>query len=403
MAPEPVTALLDRWIRLLCAGGHRVSGSLECRAAAAEIRKSMEAAGLATEAEEFDFRASHPHGLVLHFSLLVASALLTLAGHPTPALGLSLLVLVSVYGSETGRYDLFNLLLARRRGANIVGRWNPSGARRLVVLAHHDGTRQARVFEPGRARKFAQATKNWPLFLRAPFFLLNLGVAAVVLSALARHWVAGPAVAVPALYGAASLSFGILIMADWARGAPIPAAGDNASAVAAMMAVAGGLRERCPKDLEVWCVATDAEELGLKGAAAFCKRHAGGLRDKPTIFVNLESLGSGRLCRLAREAGYLIPGAVPYPPIAGELVEAAARRLGRRPLPVEDAPAGTDGQVLIRFGLRGVSLLGLLEIGYVENYHWPTDTPDNVDLKVAAEAVEWTWAIAASWAGDKYA
>lgn len=394
--PGP-TETLDRWIRLLCRGGHRVSGSPECRAAAAEIRKGMEAAGLAAEAEEFHFRPSHPHGLVLHFSALVLSALLSLAGHSTSALVLAAVAYASAVGSETGRFDLLNLVLRPCRGVNVVGRWNPGGARRLVLFAHYDGTRQARVFEPVRAEKFARAMKDLPFFLRAPFFLLNLGILAVFLAALSGLAGLRSAVALPALYGAASLGLGVFIMQDWMRGRPIPAANDNASAVAAMMAFGADLRKRCPENLEVWLVATDAEELGLKGAAAFCKRHAKGLGDKPTFFVNLESLGSGRLCYLAREAGYIIPGSIWYSPLAREMVEAAARRLGKPSIPVEDAPAGTDGQVLRRSGLQGVSLLGLLEIGYVENYHWPTDTPENVDRSVAAEAVEWTWAIAEAW------
>ncbi len=394
---QPAT---NRWIRLLCAGGHRVSGSPECRAAAEEIRKGMEAAGLAVAEEEFTFRPSHPHGLVLHFSLLVLSALLSLAGRPAPALVIAAVAYLSAVGSELGRFDLLNLVQPPRRGVNVAGRWNPGGARRLILFAHYDGTRQAQVFEPVRAEKFSRAFKGLPFFLRAPFFLLNLGILAAFLAALLG--LAGlPGAAVPALYGAAVLSFGLFVMQDWMRGKPVPAANDNGSGVAAMMAVAADLRSRCPTDLEVWCVATDAEELGLKGAAAFCARHRGRLDDKPTFFVNLESLGSGRLCYLAREAGYIIPGSIRYSPLAREMVEAAARRLGRPPIPVEDAPAGTDGQVLRRNGLEGVSLLGLLEIGYVKNYHWPTDTPENVDLRIAAEAVEWTWAIAGAWGARK--
>lgn len=388
---------LRHWVGLLCARGHRVTGSPECRAAAEALAKGMEGAGLDVATEEFTHRPSHPTGLVLHYSLFLLAGLLAVLGAPALGLPLAALAMVSAYGSETGKFDLFNLLQRPRLGANVVGRWNMGGKRRVILMAHYDGTRAGRVFEPHRARRFSAASKEWPFHLRSPTLPLNIGVGAVFAANLLALGGPGPLVLVPALYGVVAMGFGVLVMADWARATPIAAASDNGTGAALLLAVAERLRAECSADLEVWLVATDAEEVGLNGAKAFCHRHRSAFREKPTLLVNVDTVGSGRICRITREGGYILPLGLRYPPEGAEAVAAAARLLGRPPLPAEEAPVGTDGQILLRNGLRAVTLLGLTEEGYSEHYHWTTDVPENVDYKVAADAVEWAWAIARAW------
>lgn len=396
-----LTETLDTWVRLLCREGHRVSGSPECRRAAEEIRKGFEASGLEAASEEFTFRPSHPHGLILHYSVFIASTILSLAGAPAVGLAVAVAGVVSVYGSETGRFDILNLALPPRQGANVVGRWNPSGARRLVVVAHYDGTRAGRAFEPHRAKRFSAATKDWPFFLRSPLLLLNLAIGAVFLAALLGLAGARIAALLPGAYGVAALAIGVFIMADWALARPIAGASDNASGVALLLALAARLPQGAPPGLDVWLVATDAEEIGLKGASAFCRMNRRALGEKPTFFVNVDTLGSGSVVALAREGGYVLPMGVRYSPLTRQVLEEAARRRGRSPPPSEDAPVGTDGQILVRNGLTGATFICLTADGYSEHYHWTTDTPENVDLRVVADAVEWTWALAEAWASRR--
>lgn len=398
MAREAEATVVE-WLRLLCAGGHRVSGSPECRKAEEEIRKGFEAGGLKAESEEFTFRPSHPHGLILHYSLLILSGLLSLGGQPGAGLLLALAALVSAYGSETGKFDLFNLLQPARRGANVVGRWNPDGARRVVVVAHYDGTRAGRIFDPDRVKWFIRASRNWrPVFLKSPFILLTLGVVGILLAPLLLFAEAGLPAFILGGYGVAALAVGVLLMADWMVARPIAAANDNGTGAAVLLAMAEQMKRRCPKELEVWLVATDAEELGLKGAAAFCARHRMRFGDKPTLFINLDTVGKGNLRWLVWEGGYILPLGLHYPPWIREIVEGAAKRLGRPAIGSEAVGAGTDGQILLRNGLPTLTLIALHEEGWPENYHWPTDVPESVDPKVTVEALEWTWAAAETWA-----
>ncbi|MBI4361694.1 MAG: M28 family peptidase [Euryarchaeota archaeon] len=396
--PPPAEERIREWLQVLCRGGHRVSGSPECRAAALEIRRGMEAAGLAVGDEEFAFHPSHPTGLILHYAVFILAALLTLRGAPLPGLLLAGVAMASAYGSETGRWDLLLHLTPRRRGVNIVGHGNPGGTRRLIVMAHYDGTRAGRVFNPRVTERFGPRVKGLPFLLQSPFLPLNLGILGVFLSPLLTLAGAALPATLLALYGILSLAIGSLLMADWAVAPPIPAANDNGTGVAAMLAAAPGLQA---PGLEVWLVATDAEELGLKGATAFCHRHRQTIRSKPTLFLNLESVGCGRLCTLSKEGGYVLPLGLAYPPAARRALEEAARRQSKPPLPVEMAPVGTDAQILLRRRLQAITLIAFSAHAFIENYHWPTDTPENVDTGVVREAVEWTRAIAQTWAEQK--
>jgi hypothetical protein len=80
-----------------------------------------------------------------------------------------------------------------------------------------------------------------------------------------------------------------------------PGALDNGSGVGALLELARGWRPRPEAPVEVIWVATGSEEVGSDGAQAFLRRYESWWREKPTLLINLESVGAGTRIRLAGE------------------------------------------------------------------------------------------------------
>ncbi|MHA1383791.1 MAG: M28 family metallopeptidase [Candidatus Helarchaeota archaeon] len=68
-----------------------------------------------------------------------------------------------------------------------------------------------------------------------------------------------------------------------------PGALDNASAVGILLALAKKFRKKPLKNVDLYFVATGAEELGLYGAAAYIQKHKSEFNPKNTYFLNYDS------------------------------------------------------------------------------------------------------------------
>ena len=53
---------------------------------------------------------------------------------------------------------------------------------------------------------------------------------------------------------------------------------------------------------------------------------------------------------------------------------------------LRNVPFATDALVATRRGLPAFTVASLNDEGYVPHYHWPSDTPENVDLRSVEEA-----------------
>jgi Zn-dependent M28 family amino/carboxypeptidase len=126
--------------------------------------------------------------------------------------------------------------------------------------------------------------------------------------------------------------------------------------------------------VEVVFVAPGCEESGMGGTAAFLRTHDS--RPDPTVFLSLDTLGSGTPIVAAAEAT-LFPHA--YREADLDLADAGAVRAGVAAPERWRVGAWTDA-VLARFaGLPAISLLSVGPNGIYPNWHLPTDTPERVD------------------------
>jgi hypothetical protein len=120
---------------------------------------------------------------------------------------------------------------------------------------------------------------------------------------------------------------------------------------------------------------------------AFCELHLGDLPADRTFFLSLDTLGSPHLLVLRGE-GML--GMVEYPRESLELLDALADELGIRLFPNLRLRNATDGVYPLNAGYHCASLCSCTELKQPGNYHWPTDTPENVDYGTLADAVRLT-------------
>jgi hypothetical protein len=278
------------------------------------------------------------------FGVLALAGLL-----PLPA---RLAALVALELDASGRAPL---PLATGEGANVVARVPAAEERRatLVLMAHHDTQRAGLVWapalhRPGAARRLR--TRSIPPYLALSALVVGLGLRRASLAIAA-------------------------LSAEQALRSPVPGANDNATGVAAVLALLERWSARPFDHLEVVAVFPGSEESGMAGARAFFATHA--FDPATTLVLNLDTLGSGTPIVLEAEHALLRH-------------RYAARDLALVPADVERWTIGgwTDALQAKLAGLRALSLLSIGPEGTFTHYHHPSDTPEHVDFASVRACVE---------------
>ena len=289
----------------------------------------------------------------------VVHALHALAGliAPLPAL-------ISLELEASGRLQWLRRLLPAGRGFNVVAE-RGQGDRTVVVVAHHDAARTGLVWHPwivavGAARNLRRRRIDG---YEQP---LALGFLLAALPCTRR-------------LGRALLLLGAALQLDVARSRTVPGANDNATGVAALLALA----DDPPPGVRLVLVATGCEESGMGGMAAFLREHHFDLRS--TLFLSLDTLGCGTPIVLSGEGTILEHRyAEEDLALAGETPR---WRIG-----------GWTDAILPRFtGHHSISLLSMGP-GHFTHYHHPSDTPEHVDWTSVDGCLRLARQIVAGWA-----
>jgi hypothetical protein len=244
-----------------------------------------------------------------------------------------------------------------------------SSLARVVFLAHYDSKSQ-----------------RLPTGVRVALVLL-VTAGCLVLSLLGAVEAAWPgAIGGEAMAGGSGLVvlclIGLMLNASGNRS---PGALDNASGLAVMLELARSWRPREGRPIEAVFLASGAEEVGLDGARAFLLRHEWWLRERPTLLINLESVGAGDQVLLA--------GAVE----AVGMAERVAKELGLPTSRFRILGAGMDHEPFAAAGLDALSLLGDV-VGNSTAMHSPRDDGRLVDRAALIRAASlashlaWAWA-----------
>ena len=280
-----------------------------------------------------------------------------------------------------GRLWFRRAVLPHRTTWNVVAETGDRQAERTIVfIAHHDAAHSGLVFHPELPRigmrlapqQHERASQSVPIM-----YGVFLGPALIALGAVLRRAGLRRAGLFFALGATAN-------MADIGARRVVPGANDNLSSVAVLVALAQALRERPLLGVRVILLSTGSEESFMEGMQGFGRRHFQDLPASSTEFVCLECVGSPELCVVEGEGMLRMRD---YPEEARDALERAGTLAGvqlRRGL---RTVAASDALIALRAGYRVSLLGGIDETKFPANYHWPTDTPENLTWESVEAAV----------------
>jgi hypothetical protein len=350
--------------------GARRATSLGEAQAAAYLDGRLRRAGLRVSADAFRAPAGLAwDGVVL--ALLAAVSVILYYEVPLPSLALSLwnfaIAVVALWRSS-------NPFLARKQPSqNVIAtraleappRW------RVVLLAPLDTPPAT----PQIARRLSAGTR--PLFGRV------IACGAIVVLALLAFF--GPLEVRRLLWYAQFAAVVYLLtlaaLEAWQARAPATAgAANHAGALAAMLESADTLNDLT--QTELWAVALGATDSGA-GLADLLRRYP--FDPQMTLFIGLESIGSGLLSYVTREGRLPQRSADPLLVRLVAETDAADPLINIEPRPYYSEP--TLQYALHRSHYRSLTIIGLDADGSPAQRGSPTDTPDRIDAEMVDRAV----------------
>jgi hypothetical protein len=272
-----------------------------------------------------------------------------------------------------GRLWFRRAALPHRDTFNVVAEaGDPDGAETVVVVAHHDAAHSGLVFHPALPRLFAER------------FPAQHERAEQTVPIMYATWLGPVMVALGSLLGRASLVRAGSLLASCAAGAMldigrsevVPGANDNLSAVAVLLALARSLSERPAPGVRVLLLSTGSEESFMEGMQGFIRRHRASLDPASTTVLCLECVGSPTLTLVEAEGMLRMRY---YSEAARERLAQAAAALNVEIVRGLRTIAATDALVALRRGYAAATLASIDETKFPANYHWPSDTPENLD------------------------
>jgi hypothetical protein len=375
---DELRAELEGVVRHL-ASFERPSASDGERRAAAWIAQRLSEHGCEARVEQERAHGTYwwPMGLLC---ALAGTAALT--GRRIPALTAGAFATAAIADDITGGRQWFRRrLLPSRPTWNVVAEGGDRYAERtVVVVAHHDAAHTSLLFSPAPS---AFVGKHLPGLIErtdtTPPLMWPVigGPLLVAAGALLRARAVRLAGGILALASAASFA------EIGARGV-VPGANDNLTGVATLAGLARRLADDPVAGVRVLLVSTGSEESFMEGMQAFARRHFATLPTDRTYVICVDTVGSPELVLLEGEGMLRMHD---YPAAFRELVAQCARRAGvhlRRGLRFRNA---TDALIARRAGYPTVMLGSINRYKLPDNYHWPTDVPDNVDFSTTANAV----------------
>jgi hypothetical protein len=271
--------------------------------------------------------------------------------------------------------------LPHRSTWNVVAETGDADARHTVVLvAHHDAAHSGIMFHPAIPRFAGRHFRG--LLERSDttppvMFPVFGGPLLVALGSLLSRALLRVGVTLSAGSAAMFVEIG-------ARSA-VPGANDNLTGVATLIGVARELQAQPLEGVRVVLVSTGSEESFMEGMQAFGRRHFSRFSPAHTHFICVDTVGSPTLIELECEGMLVMRD---YPEDFKTLVSDCAAEVGvelQRGLRFRNA---TDGLISLRAGYPTVMLGSVNELKLPSNYHWRTDTADNVEYQSVADAVK---------------
>jgi hypothetical protein len=359
------------------------------RAAAYVIRDRLVGHGCRGVVEEVSAYRSYAWPIGVLSAVGAVSAMASLRGHRVwGAIGGAAAAAGIIDDVTGGRMVCRRAVMRPGTAYNVIAETgDPASRRTLVVLAHHDAAPSGYVFD--------QTATQW-LAERRP------DIVEAMKSNPPLWWpvIAGPAlVALGSVTGSRRLRWLGLIgalgslaaMVDIGRRPAVPGANDNLSGVAAIIGLADALARDPLDGLRVLLVSAGAEEALQEGIRGFARNHFGHLPTASTWFLNLDTVGSGRLVLLEGE------GPVRMHDYDSDFKGLVARCAADRDIPLLRglrSRSSTDGSVPRRHGYPTATVVSVDRRKLMPHYHLDSDLPEHVDYDCVANAARLAEAVA---------
>ncbi len=379
-APSAEAALRDALgvIRMLASdiGPRRPCSAAEQRAATALVAW-LNRRGVGARTEEFSGYSTFAKPYAPLFAAALAGGLLQRARGPRRrAAGTALALGSAVVGALEAdlRRTPLSDALSTESSVNVIGRVPAGGPTRLRVclVGHLDTSRCGAIFHPAVAPHLAKV-------LQIP----AISATVLAIGPLLRRAPGGRMLHAAAL-GGMVLSLAALAEREL-RGSDVPGASDNASGAAVAMQLAAECAASPLDHTEVDLLITSCEESGMLGAQAYARGHEE--RAAASTFLNFDTVGGpAPLTYILREGS-----ASANRPASARLVQMLEAIALRRPdlglVPARTTPGlPTDATPMRARGWEAITLLAQGDT--IPNYHWPTDTYENVDPPTVGRALE---------------
>jgi len=275
---------------------------------------------------------------------------------------------IAMLVAETSGHAIDLSIMPRFASQNVLTRPVRQAARTIIITAHYDTQRGSFLFHP----KFVD---HLPLFFNVCYASVFVAIVGVALGA-ARFAAAGYVLWTSLILCSCAC---VVYLAAEICGRYTPGANDNGTGVALALWLASEYAKRpreFPEECDLRFLFTGGEEAGCRGMKAFLKSEGGQLEPRRVRFVNLDNLGTAMITYLSGEGMLLYRHAgATLLAIARGLRETAGRPIQEQAnllLPTDALPA-------LALGFEAISFLGKDSAGRMGNYHWRTDTFDNVD------------------------
>jgi len=373
--------------------GPRLTGTPECLQAAERIHDELASACDSAKIESFSFHREALLSFMRVFFIAYLSAIpvLIFGGHWFVPAILSLL-----FGSAFALTEFllyltpFDRFFRKHCGYNVSGFIEPAGEvkQQIVVSGHHDSAYVFNFFK-----------KHQKLY--APRIILGLIVYHLMLLLLVCWGLAE-------FFHVSTPGFANFVRVFWGIGFLFeiqfyffkskelsPGAGDNLIAVAVSLKLAQrfGLAKKNGHHLlqhtRLVFASFDAEESGLRGSRAYCRKNIEALRSIPTYNLNLESIYN------VNELSFLTKDINQYVRLSQDMVNECMDIAGQLGHHTEEGPitwggGGTDAAEFARIGVPATTLLGM-ENRFIRDglyYHTMEDTVDKIDPAAVRASLE---------------
>jgi hypothetical protein len=265
-----------------------------------------------------------------------------------------------------GGHETALRLLPSARGRNVVGVIRPTKAsqKQIILCGHHDSKTQVM---PVRWRGLIVG-----LLLIFMLYLIIASLIETIRVFLFPEFI----------FLRDILSYGLIIsivyiliytILNFASRfvAQSPGAEDNASAVAIILEVAKLLENEPMSSTEMWLLFTDGEEIGMRGALEFAKRHK--IELGKAWVLNLE--GGGKEAPIAHSTKEKSLRVADCSSELIDILHSVANEFNEKLVPMKD-PDSTDAYFFLRYGYKAVTLWRYSK----ENRDATHTSRDNIDL-----------------------